>query len=74
MVWTFNLRAVKLSLGVWGSGCIDPCFLDLGTSWVCGQLHASAALTPGKELLVPIGQEVGWTPEPVWTTWRRENS
>jgi hypothetical protein len=19
--------------GVWGSGCIDPCFLDLGTSW-----------------------------------------
>jgi hypothetical protein len=34
---------VKLSLcltnqplrheGVWGSGCIDPCFLDLGTSW-----------------------------------------
>jgi hypothetical protein len=28
---------VMLSLcfheGVWGSGCIDPCFLDLGTSW-----------------------------------------
>jgi hypothetical protein len=19
----------------WGSGCIDPCFLDLGTSWRC---------------------------------------
>jgi hypothetical protein len=25
---------VKLSLeGVWGSGCIIPCFLDLGTNW-----------------------------------------
>jgi hypothetical protein len=23
---------------------------------------------------VPIAQEVGWTPEPVWTIWRRENS
>jgi hypothetical protein len=38
------------------------------------QLHAPAALPPRKEPLVPIGQEVGWTPEPVWTTWRRENS
>jgi hypothetical protein len=23
---------------------------------------------------VPIGQETGWAPEPVWTTWRREKS
>jgi hypothetical protein len=22
----------------------------------------------------PIGQDVGWTPEPVWRKWRRENS
>jgi hypothetical protein len=36
-------KKIKLSLcftnqalrheGVWGSGCIDPCFLDLSTSW-----------------------------------------
>jgi hypothetical protein len=28
---------------------------------VSGQLHAPAALPPGKEPPVPIGQEVGWT-------------
>jgi hypothetical protein len=32
---------------------------------VSGQLHAPAALPPGKEPPVPIGQEVGWTSEPV---------
>jgi hypothetical protein len=25
--------------------------------------------TPWKELLVRIGQEAGWAPEPVWTWW-----
>jgi hypothetical protein len=25
------------------------------------------ALDPGKELLVPIVQDAGWAPEPVWT-------
>jgi hypothetical protein len=39
-----------------------------------GQFHAPAALSPEKERPVPIGLEVGWTPEPVWTTWRRENA
>jgi hypothetical protein len=34
---------------------------------VSGQLHAPAALPPGKEPPVPIGYEVGWTSEPVWT-------
>jgi hypothetical protein len=37
---------------------------------VSGQLHATAVLPPGKEHPVPIGQEVGWTPETVWTIWR----
>jgi hypothetical protein len=37
---------------------------------VSGQLHVPAALLPGKELPVPIGYEVGWTPDPAWTTWR----
>ena len=32
---------------------------------VCGQHHASAAFTPGKDP-VPIVQEAGWAPEPVW--------
>jgi hypothetical protein len=41
---------------------------------VCGQLHAPAALPPGKEPPVPIGQEAGCAPEPVWTLWRREKS
>jgi hypothetical protein len=39
-----------------------------------GQLHAPAVLPPGKEPPVPIGWEFGLAPEPVWTTWRRENS
>jgi hypothetical protein len=41
---------------------------------VSGQIHALAALSPGKQPLVPIVQEAGWAPEPVWTTWRSENS
>jgi hypothetical protein len=39
-----------------------------------GQLHAPAALPPGKEPPVPIWYEVGWAPEPGWTLWRREES
>jgi hypothetical protein len=34
---------------------------------VSGQLHAPAALPPGKEPLIPIGQKAWWDPEPVWT-------
>jgi hypothetical protein len=30
--------------------------------------------TQGKQLLVPIGYEAGWAPEPVWTLWRGEKS
>ena len=32
---------------------------------VGGQRHAPAAFTPGKDL-VPIVQEAGWAPGPVW--------
>jgi hypothetical protein len=28
--------------------------------------HPGHALPPGKEPPVPIGQEAGWAPEPVW--------
>ena len=31
---------------------------------MCGQHHAPAAFTPGKDL-APIVQEAGWAPEPV---------
>jgi hypothetical protein len=31
-------------------------------------------LYPAKEPLVHIGQEAAWATEPVWTTWRKENS
>jgi hypothetical protein len=30
------------------------------------------ALPPGKESPVPIAEEAGWAPEPVWKLWRRE--
>jgi hypothetical protein len=40
---------------------------------VSGQLHAPAAL-PRRKPPVRIGYEVGWDPEPVGKTWRREKS
>jgi hypothetical protein len=41
---------------------------------VSGQRHAPAALPPGKGSPVPIGQEAGWAPEPVWTQRLEEKS
>jgi hypothetical protein len=32
---------------------------------MCGQYQAPAAFTPGKDP-IPILQEAGWAPEPVW--------
>jgi hypothetical protein len=57
-----------------GVGVQIHVFLNWHYLKVSGQLNAPAALTPEKEPPVYIGQEAGWTPEPVWTTWRRENS
>jgi hypothetical protein len=37
-------------------------------------IHALAALPPGTEPQVPIGQETGWAPESGWTICRKENS
>jgi hypothetical protein len=39
---------------------------------VSGKLHI--ALRPGKDPLVPIGQEAGWAPNPAWTLARRGKS
>jgi hypothetical protein len=41
---------------------------------VSGQRHAPTALCPGKGPPVPILQEAGWAPEPVWTERLEENS
>jgi hypothetical protein len=42
---------------------------------VSGQRHAPAALYPrGKGRPVPIEQEAGWAPEPVWTQGLEEKS
>jgi hypothetical protein len=48
----------------------------LTSSLVGGEWSASrpGRFTPGKDTPVPIGLEVGWTSEPVWTMWTRENS
>jgi hypothetical protein len=42
---------------------------------VSGQRDAPAAVYPrGKDLPVPIGQEAGWAPQPVWTQRLEEKS
>jgi hypothetical protein len=43
----------------------------LDGGWVSGQHHA---LPPGKGPPVPIGQEAGWAPEPIWTQRLEEKS
>jgi len=54
-----------------GSGDIPPLIF---VTVVIGQIHASAGLPPRKERPVPIEQETGWAPEPVWTFRIREIS
>jgi hypothetical protein len=41
---------------------------------VSGQRQVPAALSPVKGPAVPILQEAGWAPEPVWTQRLEENS
>jgi hypothetical protein len=36
------------------------------------QHHAPAALPRWETASLPIGQEAGWDPDPVWTWWLRE--
>jgi hypothetical protein len=79
-----NKDTVKLSLclsnwalrreGVWGSRCIHPHFLDLCTSWRWVVSTHPGRFTSGNESPVQIGEEVGWTPEQVWTTSKTKNS
>lgn len=39
---------------------------------VSGQLHALPAILQKKEPKVPTEYEAGWTPESVWTLWKKE--
>jgi hypothetical protein len=39
---------------------------------VSGQLHATAALPPGKEHPIPTVYEAEYAPELAWTRWRGE--
>jgi hypothetical protein len=48
---------------------------DLGTRWgEWSASHPGRALPPGKGPPVPIVQETGWAPEPVWTQRLEEKS
>jgi hypothetical protein len=54
----------------WTSGGIAPSILDFGTRWrSVVSFTTPVALPPGKEPLVPTGQEPGWAPEHVWMLW-----
>jgi hypothetical protein len=58
---------------VWGSeGIVTPFLTSALDGGVSGQPHAPIALPPAKLCAVPLGQEAGRAPEPVWTLWRRE--
>jgi hypothetical protein len=41
-------------------------FFNLSTSWECVVNATSQLLYPWQRNPVPIIEEVGWTPEPVW--------
>jgi len=40
---------------------------------VNNQLHAPVTLLPEKATPVPIEEDPGWAPEPVWMLWRRQD-
>jgi hypothetical protein len=55
VVPVLNLYKHYAMMAYGGSGCIDPHFLDLGTS----QLHVPAALPPGKSSWYPLYRRLG---------------
>jgi hypothetical protein len=68
-------KAVPRHGGAWGGEEYSSySLLTSALDGVSGQRHAPAALCPGKRPPVPIGQEAGWAPEPVWTQRSEENS
>jgi hypothetical protein len=48
---------------------------DVGTRWAwVVSIRPRPRISPGKGSPVPIGQETGWAPEPVWTQRLEEKS
>jgi hypothetical protein len=52
--------------GKLGSGDIAPCSLTSALDRGEGSASCPSCFTPGKEPLVPIGEEAGWAPELFW--------
>jgi hypothetical protein len=77
MFRTIKAKAVPLHAmeAFWGEGYSSYSFstsaLD-GGEWSAS--HPGRALPPGKGPAVPIVQEAGWAPEPVWTQRIEEKS
>jgi hypothetical protein len=53
--------------GAGGRGGISPIHWPRHKMRLSGQRHAPAALYPQDKNPIPIVQEAGWAPEPVWT-------
>jgi hypothetical protein len=69
--WDIYSRPATRHGGAWGerkysSYSFTISALD-GGEWSASR--PDRALPPGKGPPVPIGEEAGWTPEPVWTFW-----
>jgi hypothetical protein len=64
LVQALRLRSVRTAY--MGCSGMAPHFHDHGIRRGTGQRHTPAALYPGKDP-VPIVQEAGWAPRPVWT-------
>jgi hypothetical protein len=75
--YTISAKKLKPSHYVprnaWGRGGSSYSFLTSALGGVNGQRHAPAVHYPGKGPPVPIVQEAGWAPEPVWTQRLEEN-
>jgi hypothetical protein len=58
----------------WGSGCITPRILDLGTRWRWVLASCLGCITPKERTQIPNGWESGWTTETVWMLLQGEKS
>jgi hypothetical protein len=58
---------------VWETPSVAPAFLNLDIKR-CDHIHAPAALLLGHAYTVLLESETRWTPERVWTLWKKEKS
>jgi hypothetical protein len=65
-----NLVKHSATNDILGARMYRSLILTSARSW--GERSAShpCRFTPGERAPLPIGQEVGWTSEPIWTIWR----